>query len=134
MLFNCRYVFLAGAIGYQVGFKNNDRYYTPLPLYHTAGGAMAIGQAILYGSCVVIRKKFSASNYFSDISKYKCTVSIKSIFLISQKIKVLKLSLDNRWMFGYLFLYYILCSNNNAKLNTSLCYMCVYFCRFYDSL
>lgn len=71
---HARYVFLAGAIGYQVGFKNNDRYYTPLPLYHTAGGAMAIGQAVLYGSCVVIRKKFSASNYFPDVAKYKCTV------------------------------------------------------------
>ncbi|RZF40359.1 hypothetical protein LSTR_LSTR008789 [Laodelphax striatellus] len=72
---HARYVFLAGAIGYQVGFKNSDRYYTPLPLYHTAGGAMAIGQAILYGSCVVIRKKFSASGYFSDIIKYKCTIA-----------------------------------------------------------
>ncbi|XP_022191701.1 long-chain fatty acid transport protein 4 [Nilaparvata lugens] len=72
---HARYVFLAGAIGYQVGFKNSDRYYTPLPLYHTAGGAMAIGQALLYGSCVVIRKKFSASGYFSDIIKYKCTIA-----------------------------------------------------------
>ncbi|XP_075213342.1 long-chain fatty acid transport protein 4-like [Lycorma delicatula] len=71
---HARYVFLAGAIGYQVGFKSSDRYYTPLPLYHTAGGAMAIGQALLYGSCVVIRRKFSASGYFSDVAKYKCTV------------------------------------------------------------
>ncbi|KAL1123801.1 hypothetical protein AAG570_001572 [Ranatra chinensis] len=70
-----RYVFLAGAIKYQVGFKTTDRFYTPLPLYHTAGGGMSIGQAILYGSTVVIRKKFSASAYFSDIVKYNCTVS-----------------------------------------------------------
>uniref|UniRef100_A0A1B6CWE8 long-chain-fatty-acid--CoA ligase n=1 Tax=Clastoptera arizonana TaxID=38151 RepID=A0A1B6CWE8_9HEMI len=72
---HARFVFLAGAIGYQVGFRTNDRYYTPLPLYHTAGGTMSVGQAILYGSCVVIRKKFSASNYFHDIVKYKCTVA-----------------------------------------------------------
>ncbi|XKL61134.1 hypothetical protein PGB90_008191 [Kerria lacca] len=72
---NSRYLFLAGAIRYQLGFKTEDRFYTPLPLYHTAGGAMTIGQAILYGSCVVIRKKFSASAYFSDIVKYNCTVS-----------------------------------------------------------
>lgn len=58
-------------------FRNDDRFYTPLPLYHTAGGAMSIGQAVLYGSCVVIRKKFSASAYFPDIVKYNCTVSPK---------------------------------------------------------
>lgn len=69
-----RYIFLAGAIHYQVGFRANDRYYTPLPLYHTAGGAMCVGQAVVYSSTVVIRKKFSASGYFSDIAKYKCTV------------------------------------------------------------
>uniref|UniRef100_A0A1B6LW85 long-chain-fatty-acid--CoA ligase n=1 Tax=Graphocephala atropunctata TaxID=36148 RepID=A0A1B6LW85_9HEMI len=71
---HCRYVFLAGAIHYQVGFSCKDRYYTPLPLYHTAGGAMAIGQTMVYGSTVVIRSKFSASNYFADIVKYNCTV------------------------------------------------------------
>ncbi|XP_065211613.1 long-chain fatty acid transport protein 1-like [Planococcus citri] len=70
-----RYLFLAGAIRYQLCFSNDDRFYTPLPLYHTAGGAMSIGQAVLYGSCVVIRKKFSASAYFPDIVKYNCTVA-----------------------------------------------------------
>lgn len=71
---NHRYYFLGGAIAYQIGFRNKDRFYTPLPLYHTAGGAMCIGQALIFGCCVVIRKKFSASNYFSDVAKYKCTV------------------------------------------------------------
>lgn len=36
---------------------------------------MSIGQALLFGSTVVIRKKFSASGYFSDCQKYNCTVS-----------------------------------------------------------
>lgn len=72
---NSRYLFLAGAIRYQLGFTTEDRIYTPLPLYHTAGGAMSIGQAVLYGTCVVIRKKFSASSYFLDIVKYNCTVA-----------------------------------------------------------
>ncbi|KAI5742627.1 hypothetical protein M8J77_009376 [Diaphorina citri] len=71
---NHRYYFLGGAIAYQIGFRTKDRFYTPLPLYHTAGGAMCIGQALIFGCCVVIRKKFSASNYFSDVCKYKCTV------------------------------------------------------------
>nr|XP_018911741.1 PREDICTED: long-chain fatty acid transport protein 4-like isoform X2 [Bemisia tabaci] len=71
---NARYLFLAGAIAYQVGFRNSDRFYTPLPLYHTAGGAMCVGQAVIYGATVVIRKKFSASQYFLDVVKYECTV------------------------------------------------------------
>lgn len=70
-----RYIFIAAAIHYMADFKPDDIFYTPLPLYHTAGGVMSIGQALLFGSTVVIRKKFSASGYFPDCQKYKCTVS-----------------------------------------------------------
>lgn len=69
-----RYIFIAAAIHYMANFKADDIFYTPLPLYHTAGGVMSIGQALLFGSTVVIRKKFSASGYFPDCQKYKCTV------------------------------------------------------------
>jgi len=65
---------VAAAMAWLVWFCADDRFYIPLPLYHTAGGVMAIGQSLIYGSCVVIRKKFSASAYISDIKKYECTV------------------------------------------------------------
>jgi len=55
--------------------RESDRIYTPLPLYHTAGGIMAVGLALIHGHTTVIRKKFSASAYFADCIKYKCTVS-----------------------------------------------------------
>lgn len=71
-----RFVFIAAAIHYLADFKHKDIFYTPLPLYHTAAGIMTAGQAIIFGSTVVIRKKFSASNYFQDCQKYKCTVSL----------------------------------------------------------
>lgn len=71
---------MAAGIHFVAGFKSSDIFYTPLPLYHTAGGIMNVGQALLFGSTVVIRKKFSASGYFSDCQKYKCTVSFFSIF------------------------------------------------------
>ena len=58
-----------------VWFRTDDRFYIPLPLYHTAGGILSIGQALIYGSCVVIRRKFSAAAYISDIKKYECTVT-----------------------------------------------------------
>lgn len=70
-----RYIFIAAAIHFVADFQRDDIFYTPLPLYHTAGGVMSIGQALLFGSTVVIRKKFSASNYFPDCQKYKCTVA-----------------------------------------------------------
>ncbi|CAK9807301.1 Long-chain fatty acid transport protein 4 [Anthophora plagiata] len=71
---NSRYMFMATGIYMMVPFKNSDRIYTPLPLYHTAGGAMAIGAALLHGVTIVIRKKFSASAYFTECIKYNCTV------------------------------------------------------------
>lgn len=67
-------MFIASGIHFVAGFTSSDRFYTPLPLYHTAGGVMSIGQSLLHGSTTVIRKKFSASAYFSDCIKYNCTV------------------------------------------------------------
>ncbi|RLU17248.1 hypothetical protein DMN91_011317 [Ooceraea biroi] len=72
---NSRYIFIAGAVHFMAVLRDSDRMYTPLPLYHTAGGVMAIGQALLHGHTTVIRKKFSASAFFSDCIKYKCTIA-----------------------------------------------------------
>jgi acyl-CoA synthetase (AMP-forming)/AMP-acid ligase II len=70
-----RFVFIVAGIHYVSAFKSEDVFYTPLPLYHTAGGIMSVGQALLFGATVVIRKKFSATQFFVDCQKYKCTVS-----------------------------------------------------------
>ncbi|XP_029408360.2 long-chain fatty acid transport protein 4 isoform X3 [Bactrocera dorsalis] len=70
-----RYLFIAAGIHYTLNFRSQDVYYTPLPLYHTAGGVMSMGQALLFGSTVAIRKKFSASGYFSDCVRYNCTIA-----------------------------------------------------------
>ncbi|XP_055543371.1 long-chain fatty acid transport protein 4 [Wyeomyia smithii] len=71
---HARFVFITAAIHIVSGFRSDDIFYTPLPLYHTAGGMMSCGQALLFGATVVIRKKFSASQYFVDCQKYNCTV------------------------------------------------------------
>lgn len=70
-----RYIYIAAAIHLVADFKDNDVYYSPLPLYHTACGCMSVGQMIIFGSTVVLRKKFSASAFFVDCAKYKATVS-----------------------------------------------------------
>ena len=54
--------------------RASDVLYTPLPLYHTAGCLLGIGQALLYGNTVVLRRKFSASQFWDDCKLYQCTV------------------------------------------------------------
>ncbi|XP_076662847.1 fatty acid transport protein 1 isoform X2 [Andrena cerasifolii] len=71
---NNRYIFMATGIFMMAQFRSTDRFYTPLPLYHTAAGAMTIGATLLHGATTVIRKKFSASAYFPECIKYNCTV------------------------------------------------------------
>lgn len=60
---------------HHLGLNGNDVVYSPLPLYHTAGGVVSVGQALLFGCTVVLKPKFSASQYFPDCIKYKATVS-----------------------------------------------------------
>jgi acyl-CoA synthetase (AMP-forming)/AMP-acid ligase II len=57
----------------------DDRIYVTMPLYHTAAGILGIGQTITQGATCVIRKKFSASNFWKDCVKYECTVRQFSI-------------------------------------------------------
>ncbi|XP_059473043.1 long-chain fatty acid transport protein 1-like [Neocloeon triangulifer] len=52
-----------------------DRMYTPLPLYHSAGSIVGVGPAITHGLSCVLRGKFSASKYWENCAKYKCTVA-----------------------------------------------------------
>ncbi|XP_076753912.1 long-chain fatty acid transport protein 4 [Xylocopa sonorina] len=56
-----------------LGFKSDDILYNPNPLYHTAGGMIGVGVAIIKGVPVVLRTKFSVSAYWTDCIKYNCT-------------------------------------------------------------
>lgn len=80
-------MFMATGIFMLAKFKSSDIIYTPLPLYHTAGGVMSVGAALLHGATVVIRKKFSASAYFTECVKYNCTVSFSTFFFIKLERK-----------------------------------------------
>jgi fatty-acyl-CoA synthase len=54
----------------------NDRIYVTLPLYHATGGLCAIGAALLNGGSVVLRRKFSASHFWSDVVEHGCTMFV----------------------------------------------------------
>ena len=52
----------------------NDRMYCTLPLYHSAGGICAVGTTLTVGGSVVLRRKFSATQFFDDVHKYDATL------------------------------------------------------------
>lgn len=77
--------------------RPNDIIYDCLPLYHSAGmvpsrfpfvgfaelnselslsagNIMGVGQCLMHGLTVVVKKKFSASRFWEDCIKYNCTV------------------------------------------------------------
>ncbi|WND02998.1 long-chain-acyl-CoA synthetase [Temperatibacter marinus] len=56
------------------GLRNTDIVYIVLPLYHITGGALGMGGALLKGATTVIRKQFSASNFWNDLHDHKVTV------------------------------------------------------------
>lgn len=70
-----RYMFMAVAVHEMVGIRSTDIIYNPLPLYHTAGGILGVGNVFLFGNTMVLRKKFSATNFWTDCIKYNCTVA-----------------------------------------------------------
>jgi fatty-acyl-CoA synthase len=61
-----------GAAGaQQLGVE--DRVYVALPLYHSAGGVMAAGSALMSGGVMVLARKFSASRFWTDCRENEVT-------------------------------------------------------------
>jgi fatty-acyl-CoA synthase len=58
------------------GASARDRLYCALPLYHSTGGLCAVGAALLNGATLVLRRKFSASHFWDDVSDNECTIFV----------------------------------------------------------
>jgi fatty-acyl-CoA synthase len=56
--------------------RASDRIYVTLPLYHATGGLCAMGAGLLNGGSIVLRKKFSATHFWSDIRTENCTMFV----------------------------------------------------------
>jgi len=69
-----RFFYMSYSIFYLFKLRPDDIIYDTLPLYHTNGGILSIGNCLLQGCTVVIRKKFSASRFWDDCIQHRCTV------------------------------------------------------------
>jgi fatty-acyl-CoA synthase len=56
-----------------ISMNRDDRMYITLPLYHTAGGVMALGASLLDGGTAIITRKFSASRFWDECVQYGAT-------------------------------------------------------------
>ena len=56
------------------GAKPGDRIYDALPLYHATGGLCAAGAALLTGATLVVKRRFSASQFWDDVAREDCTM------------------------------------------------------------
>jgi fatty-acyl-CoA synthase len=53
-----------------------DRMYDCLPMYHSNGGVVAPGAVLVVGGTCVIRERFSANGFWSDVVQSHCTMFI----------------------------------------------------------
>ena len=51
-----------------------DRMYNCLPMYHSVGGVVAVGATLVGGGAVVVREKFSAREFWSDVAESGCSL------------------------------------------------------------
>jgi acyl-CoA synthetase (AMP-forming)/AMP-acid ligase II len=56
-----------------LNLKPQDTMYVPLPFFHTNALALSWPTVFANGSAVAIRRKFSVSNFLSDVRKYNAT-------------------------------------------------------------
>jgi citronellyl-CoA synthetase len=69
-----RYASAFNMINVIKNLNQNDIYYLPLPLFHATGLVACWGSVLNAGCAVVIRRKFSAREFWDDIDKYQATI------------------------------------------------------------
>lgn len=90
------------AAGANTGQK--DRVLLVLPMYHATGGLCGVGAGISNGGAVIVRPKFSASNFWDEAVQYKATVFMYvgelCRFLLSTPSHPKEQQHNIRWMIG----------------------------------
>jgi acyl-CoA synthetase (AMP-forming)/AMP-acid ligase II len=65
--------FSTGVPARLAGFDPSDVMYCALPLYHSAGGGMAVSAVLSSGGTLALRRKFSAREFWSDLRATRST-------------------------------------------------------------
>ena len=68
-------LYMRGFAG-STGARADDRVYVALPLYHATGGLCGAGAALLNGAQVVIRRRFSATQFWPEVAAERCTMFV----------------------------------------------------------
>ena len=55
------------------GYTEEDCLYTVLPLYHGNAQLLSVIPALMSGARIILRERFSASQFWNDVRKYGCT-------------------------------------------------------------
>jgi fatty-acyl-CoA synthase len=69
-----RFLYLSVGFSGMADATQRDRMYVVLPLYHSAGGMCAVGLTFAAGGTVVLRRRFSASQFWEDCRREKVTL------------------------------------------------------------
>jgi len=81
------YLFGLGSLD-SLGVTAADCYYVSMPLFHANGLFMQLYATLIAGASAVLRSRFSASSWLSDIREHRCTVTnllgAMSQFVIAQ--------------------------------------------------
>ncbi|WP_245500923.1 long-chain-acyl-CoA synthetase [Lichenibacterium minor] len=73
---HCRVQLAMQAFAGVTGAGPGDRIYDCLPMYHSNGGVLAPGLAMLAGGTCVIRERFSARDFWADAARSRCTMMV----------------------------------------------------------
>src|SRR3569832_131885 len=68
-----RMLFMMDGFAGALHARESDRMYDTLPLYHSTGGVCAVGVALTTGGSLVIRRRFSVQEFWTDCHKYRPT-------------------------------------------------------------
>jgi solute carrier family 27 fatty acid transporter 1/4 len=71
---HCRYMYFGTGVRNLLAVYKPEIIYTCIPLYHLAGGAIGTSLCLIFGSSIVIKRKFSATSFWRDCARYQCVL------------------------------------------------------------
>jgi len=73
LMSHLRFLNAGGVIAGLLELTREDVLYNVLPLYHGAGGMVVVSAALQVGIPIVLRRRFSASEFWSDVRQHRVT-------------------------------------------------------------